>query len=118
MPEERTVSRFTRIDSTDRASQDASTIVAQTMIYQNLRRQARAAGESVCYQLLRYQVRIQLNFTKPPHASKPPSLNWRSVKTLFVPVAVPQDSVSSPIIISDSEILGPLFHLHPNVRRD
>ncbi|KAJ7837958.1 hypothetical protein B0H14DRAFT_2588871 [Mycena olivaceomarginata] len=25
-----------------------------------------------------YPVRIQLNFTKPPQASKPPSLNWRS----------------------------------------
>ncbi|KAJ7844214.1 hypothetical protein B0H14DRAFT_2585282 [Mycena olivaceomarginata] len=48
MPEERTVSRFTRIDSTDRAS----IIVAQTMIYQNLRRQARAAGESARLEVL------------------------------------------------------------------
>ncbi|KAJ6528165.1 hypothetical protein B0H19DRAFT_1274963 [Mycena capillaripes] len=34
MPEERTVSRFTRNDTVDRASQDASTIVDMTKIYQ------------------------------------------------------------------------------------
>ncbi|KAJ7795907.1 hypothetical protein B0H14DRAFT_3158308 [Mycena olivaceomarginata] len=71
------------------------------MIYQYLRRQARAA------------VRIQLNFTKPPQASKPPSLNWRSVKTLFVPVAAPQGSVSSPIIISNSENTRPPLSFTP-----
>ncbi|KAJ7826666.1 hypothetical protein B0H14DRAFT_2595674, partial [Mycena olivaceomarginata] len=37
MPEERTVSRFTRINSKDCANQDASTIVNQTKIYQHLR---------------------------------------------------------------------------------
>ncbi|KAJ7669618.1 ribonuclease H-like domain-containing protein, partial [Mycena olivaceomarginata] len=70
MPEERTVSRFTRIDSTDRASQDASTIVAQTMIYQHLRRQARAAGELVCYQLLGIQCASNLilrSLHRPPN---------------------------------------------------
>ncbi|KAJ7828008.1 hypothetical protein B0H13DRAFT_1656537, partial [Mycena leptocephala] len=38
MAEERTVSRFTRNDSVDRASQDASTIVDMTKIYQHNRR--------------------------------------------------------------------------------
>jgi hypothetical protein len=38
MAEERTVSRFTRNDSVDRASQDASTIVDMTKIYQHNQR--------------------------------------------------------------------------------
>jgi hypothetical protein len=47
MPEERTVSRFTRTDTRDRANQDARTIVDQTKIYQHLRREARAADKKV-----------------------------------------------------------------------
>ncbi|KAJ7307791.1 ribonuclease H-like domain-containing protein [Mycena albidolilacea] len=78
MPEERTVSRFTRINSKDRANQDASTIVNQTKIYQHLRREARAAGKL------------------PEQNSKPPSLKWRTVKSLFAPVR-------APIVVSDTE---------------
>ncbi|KAJ7872266.1 hypothetical protein B0H14DRAFT_3565755 [Mycena olivaceomarginata] len=88
MPEERTVSRFTRINSKDRANQDASTIVNQTKIYQHLRREARAAGEL------------------PEQNSKPPSLKWRTVKSLFAPVrgANPAPGASSaPIVVSDTE---------------
>jgi hypothetical protein len=49
MAEERTVSRFTRNDSVDRASQDASTIVAMTKIYQHNRRaEAALDTKSVC----------------------------------------------------------------------
>ncbi|KAJ7841711.1 hypothetical protein B0H14DRAFT_3140133 [Mycena olivaceomarginata] len=47
MPEERTVSRFTRINSKDRANQDASMIVNQTKIYQHLWHEACAAGKLV-----------------------------------------------------------------------
>ncbi|KAJ7256333.1 ribonuclease H-like domain-containing protein [Mycena rebaudengoi] len=64
MPEERTVSRFTRLDTKDRASQDASTIVDMTKIYQHYRREARKAD-------------------KLPSSSKSPSMNWRSVKHLM-----------------------------------
>ncbi|KAJ7788024.1 hypothetical protein B0H14DRAFT_2251321, partial [Mycena olivaceomarginata] len=39
MAEERTVSRFTRTDTRDRANQDARTIVAQTKIYQHNQRE-------------------------------------------------------------------------------
>ncbi|KAJ7246966.1 hypothetical protein C8J57DRAFT_1241128 [Mycena rebaudengoi] len=49
MAEERTVSRFTRNDSVDCASQDASTIVAMTKIYQHNRRaEAALDTKSVC----------------------------------------------------------------------
>ncbi|KAJ7241185.1 ribonuclease H-like domain-containing protein [Mycena rebaudengoi] len=71
MPEERTVSNFTRIDTKGRASQDARTIVNMTKIYQHNRRVARAAG------------------TLPKRASKAPELNWRSVKSLFAPPTPP-----------------------------
>ncbi|KAJ7728550.1 hypothetical protein B0H14DRAFT_3618159 [Mycena olivaceomarginata] len=88
MPEERTVSRFTCINSKDRANQDASTIVNQTKIYQHLRREARAAGKL------------------PEQNSKLPSLKWRTVKSLFAPVrgANPAPGASSaPIVVSDTE---------------
>ncbi|KAJ7803942.1 hypothetical protein B0H14DRAFT_2612887 [Mycena olivaceomarginata] len=42
MPEERTVSRFTRIDTPDRSSHGARTIVRQTQIYQHNRRKRAA----------------------------------------------------------------------------
>ncbi|KAJ7234798.1 hypothetical protein C8J57DRAFT_1728953 [Mycena rebaudengoi] len=71
MPEERTVTNFTRIDTKGRASQDARTIVNMTKIYQRNRRVARAAG------------------TLPKRASKAPELNWRSVKSLFAPPTPP-----------------------------
>ncbi|KAJ7789074.1 ribonuclease H-like domain-containing protein [Mycena olivaceomarginata] len=64
MPEERTVSRFTRTDTRDRANQDARTIVDQTKIYQHLWREARAAD-------------------KKQKETKAPSINWWSVKGLF-----------------------------------
>ncbi|KAJ6617773.1 hypothetical protein B0H10DRAFT_2218322 [Mycena sp. CBHHK59/15] len=73
MPEERTVSRFTRTDTRDRANQDARTIVDQTKIYQHLRRERRAAD-------------------KLPKPSKAPSLKWRSVKDLMT-VAKPAEQV-------------------------
>ncbi|KAJ6573675.1 hypothetical protein B0H10DRAFT_2236950 [Mycena sp. CBHHK59/15] len=73
MPEERTVSRFTRTDTRDRANQDARTIVDQTKIYQHLRRERRAAD-------------------KLPKPSKAPSLKWRSVKDLMT-VAKPAEPV-------------------------
>ncbi|KAJ6603173.1 hypothetical protein B0H10DRAFT_2440555 [Mycena sp. CBHHK59/15] len=63
MPEERTVSRFTRLNSNDRANQNAATIIAMTKIYQHNRREERASSEE--------------------SVSNPPSLNWRSVKTLM-----------------------------------
>ncbi|KAJ7839439.1 ribonuclease H-like domain-containing protein [Mycena olivaceomarginata] len=88
MPEERTVSRFTRINSKDSANQDVSTIVNQTKIYQHLRREARAAGKL------------------PEQNAKPPSLKWRTVKSLFAPVrgANPAPGASSaPIVVSDTE---------------
>ncbi|KAJ7613363.1 hypothetical protein DFH06DRAFT_1370699 [Mycena polygramma] len=62
MPEERTVSRFTRQNSNDRANQVASGIVGMTKIYQHNRRDDRASE---------------------PLPSKPATLNWRSVKTLM-----------------------------------
>ncbi|KAJ6599657.1 hypothetical protein B0H10DRAFT_2231148 [Mycena sp. CBHHK59/15] len=70
---ERTVSRFTRTDTRDRANQDARTIVDQTKIYQHLRRERRAAD-------------------KLPKPSKAPSLKWRSVKDLMT-VAKPAEPV-------------------------
>ncbi|KAK7050670.1 hypothetical protein R3P38DRAFT_3174151 [Favolaschia claudopus] len=70
MAEERTVSRFTRTDSRDRASQDARTIVDQTKIHQYLRRQFRAEE------------------TKPK-TSNAPSVKWRSVRTLFSEIKPP-----------------------------
>ncbi|KAJ6573317.1 ribonuclease H-like domain-containing protein, partial [Mycena sp. CBHHK59/15] len=57
MPEERTVSRFTRTDTRDRANQDARTIVDQTKIYQHLRRERRAADKLVCSLQLRLTYR-------------------------------------------------------------
>ncbi|KAJ6615950.1 hypothetical protein B0H10DRAFT_2253458 [Mycena sp. CBHHK59/15] len=75
MPEERTVSRFTRTDTRDRANQDARTIVDQTKIYQHLRRERRAADK-----------------LSQPKPSKAPSLKWRSVKDLMT-VAKPAEPV-------------------------
>ncbi|KAK6987730.1 DUF659 family protein [Favolaschia claudopus] len=64
MAEERTVSRFTRLNSVDRSRQDASTLVAMTKIYQHIRREAE------------------------PQASKKksvsaPAMNWRSIRGLM-----------------------------------
>ncbi|KAK7015435.1 hypothetical protein R3P38DRAFT_3204718 [Favolaschia claudopus] len=70
MAEERTVSRFTRTDSRDRASQDARTIVDQTKIHQYLRPQFRAEEPK-------------------PKASNAPSVKWRSVRTLFSEIKPP-----------------------------
>ncbi|KAJ7030030.1 hypothetical protein C8F04DRAFT_1187195 [Mycena alexandri] len=76
MPEERTVSRFTRLDTPDRASHDARTIVQQTQVYQHNRRlKARAAG------------------VLPKHLPKSPSLKWRSVKSLFSEIQRPNPAV-------------------------
>ncbi|KAJ7868102.1 hypothetical protein B0H14DRAFT_3441496 [Mycena olivaceomarginata] len=76
MPEERTVSRFTRIDTPDRSSHGARTIVRQTQIYQhNRRKRAAMIGAK--------------------RTTKSPSLKWRSVKALFTPVKPP----NAPIIL-------------------
>ncbi|KAJ7769822.1 ribonuclease H-like domain-containing protein [Mycena metata] len=76
MPEERTVSRFTRLDTPDRARHDARTIVQQTQVYQHNRRlKARAAG------------------VLPKHLPKSPSLKWRSVKKLFSEIQRPNPAV-------------------------
>ncbi|KAJ7762061.1 hypothetical protein DFH07DRAFT_771342 [Mycena maculata] len=64
MPEERTISRFTRIDTRDRANQDARTIVAQAKIYQQNRCLAQVT-------------------TEKPKQGKAPSIKWCSVKGLF-----------------------------------
>jgi hypothetical protein len=47
MVDERTVSRFTRNDSADRASQDASTIVDMTNIYQHIQRESLSTQKAV-----------------------------------------------------------------------
>ncbi|KAJ7847041.1 ribonuclease H-like domain-containing protein [Mycena leptocephala] len=73
MPEERTVSRFTRTDTRDRANQDARTIVDQTEIYQHIQREWRATD-------------------KAPKLSKAPSLKWRAVKDLMT-AAKPSEPV-------------------------
>ncbi|KAJ6557854.1 hypothetical protein B0H19DRAFT_1261441 [Mycena capillaripes] len=65
MAEERTVSRFTQNNTVDCASQDASTIVAMTKIYQHNQRVAAASTP------------------KPIKKSKSPTLNWRSVRDLM-----------------------------------
>ncbi|KAJ7673239.1 ribonuclease H-like domain-containing protein [Mycena polygramma] len=65
MPEERTVSRFTRIDTPDRSSHGVRSVVDQTKVYQHNGRVRRAAGDL------------------PKRPSKGPTLHWRSVKTLF-----------------------------------
>ncbi|KAJ7270344.1 hypothetical protein C8J57DRAFT_1605306 [Mycena rebaudengoi] len=79
MPEEQTVSRFMRLDTKDRASQDASTIVNMTKIYQHHRREARKSGKL------------------PTPVSNPPSMNWRSVKNLMTAEKAtrPPDTVPS-----------------------
>ncbi|KAJ7719512.1 ribonuclease H-like domain-containing protein [Mycena metata] len=57
MPEERTVSRFTRIDTPDRSSHDARTIVQQTQVYQHNRRlKARAAGVLLAHLLAQFKL--------------------------------------------------------------
>jgi hypothetical protein len=100
MPEERTVSRFTRTDTRDRANQDARTIVAQTKIYQHNRRVARVADKSVCFSLLSlYQalmVRIQAK------VSNCPSLKWRSVKDLFSAAKAPSARTIVDLTTDDS----------------
>ncbi|KAJ6591948.1 hypothetical protein B0H10DRAFT_2442123 [Mycena sp. CBHHK59/15] len=68
MPEERTVSRFTRTDTRDRANQDARMIVAQAKIYQHLQREYRAADKAA---------------GKAAKPLKAPSLSWCSVKHLM-----------------------------------
>jgi hypothetical protein len=88
MAEERTVSRFTRTDTRDRANQDARTIVAQTKIYQHNQREAHKASKTVLLLLFLFPcclftARIQ------PKQSKSPSLKWRSVKSLFEPEKTP-----------------------------
>ncbi|KAJ6595079.1 hypothetical protein DFH09DRAFT_1357828 [Mycena vulgaris] len=93
MPEERTVSRFTRTDTRDRANQDARTIVDQTKIYQHLRREGRAAD-------------------KLPKPSKAPSFKWRSVKHLMT-VAKPPEPVIDLTVDNEAapnsaaNVLGP-----------
>ncbi|KAJ7768772.1 hypothetical protein B0H14DRAFT_2632850 [Mycena olivaceomarginata] len=82
MAEERTVSRFTRNDSVDRASQDASTIVDMTKIYQHIRRE---------------QLATQKSPKKKSRSS--PTLNWRSVKgmmTKTVAASVPDTTTAHP----------------------
>ncbi|KAJ7440035.1 hypothetical protein FB451DRAFT_1191822 [Mycena latifolia] len=84
MPEERTVSRFTRMNTNDRASQDASTIVGMTKIYQHNRREDRG--------LFFYP-------RQDAPLSKPPTLNWRSVKLLMTPAPKdpsPMDTAAAP----------------------
>ncbi|KAJ7244451.1 hypothetical protein C8J57DRAFT_1363851 [Mycena rebaudengoi] len=88
MPEERTVTNFTRIDTKGRASQDARTIVNMTKIYQRNRRVARAAG------------------TLPKRASKAPELNWRSVKSLFAPPTPPPTLTSVLVAGAGTEALN------------
>jgi hypothetical protein len=62
MPEERTVSRFTRLNSNDRANQDARTIVAMTKIYQHNRREDR---ETSVWLQLRYSCILNLSRMRP-----------------------------------------------------
>ncbi|KAJ7083903.1 hypothetical protein C8R44DRAFT_753311 [Mycena epipterygia] len=64
MPEERTVSRFTRTDSTDRASQDARTIVQQTKIYQHNQREWRKANK-LCLKQCRQRTWRNCGFLHP-----------------------------------------------------
>ncbi|KAF8176825.1 ribonuclease H-like domain-containing protein [Mycena galopus ATCC 62051] len=81
MAEERTVSRFTHNDSVDQASQDASTIVNLTKIYQHIRREQLATQK----------------FPKKKSRSSP-TLNWRSVKALMTEtvVASEPDTATNP----------------------
>ncbi|KAJ6611582.1 hypothetical protein B0H10DRAFT_2223869 [Mycena sp. CBHHK59/15] len=83
MPEERTVSRFTQYNSNDCANQKASTIVATTKIYQHNRREDR-------------------EITGAP-LSKPPSLNWRSVKTLMTAPTVISNASDAPPVARVSD---------------
>ncbi|KAF9025001.1 hypothetical protein BDZ89DRAFT_1040796 [Hymenopellis radicata] len=66
MPEERTVSSFTRMNSTDRSCQKAASVVGMTKIRQDNRRLARAREP-------------------PTNLPNLPQLNWRSIGTLFSP---------------------------------
>lgn len=45
MAEERTVSRFTKLDAKDRARQKPATIVRMTQVYQHLKREQRDSEE-------------------------------------------------------------------------
>ncbi|KAJ7256409.1 ribonuclease H-like domain-containing protein [Mycena rebaudengoi] len=83
MPEERTVSRFTRTDTRDRANQEARTIVAQTKIYQHNRRVARVADKSA-------------------KVSNCPSLKWRSVKDFFSAAKAPSAHTVIDLTTDDS----------------
>ncbi|KAJ7256435.1 hypothetical protein C8J57DRAFT_1473059 [Mycena rebaudengoi] len=85
MPEESTVSRFTRTDTRDRANQEARTIVAQTKIYQHNRRVARVADKSI-------QAKV----------SNCPSLKWRSVKDLFSAAKAPSAHTVIDLTTDDS----------------
>jgi hypothetical protein len=52
IPDERTVSVFTRINGKDKSRQEASTVVAQTKIRQHYRREASEQAGQVCTLLL------------------------------------------------------------------
>ncbi|KAJ6461131.1 hypothetical protein C8R47DRAFT_1241882 [Mycena vitilis] len=85
MAEERTVSRFTRTDTRDRANQRARTIVAGTQVYQHNQRKNRTGKNK-------------------PKVAKAPCLTWRSVQTLLVEAeskAVAAQPLADKIDLSD-----------------
>ncbi|KAF7311298.1 DUF659 domain-containing protein [Mycena kentingensis (nom. inval.)] len=73
MPEERTVSTFTKLTTKDRSRQDAATTIAMTQIRQHVLR--RDAPEQ----------------KKSPVA---PRLNWRSVKSLYAITEAPEPQIA------------------------
>ncbi|KAF9021139.1 hypothetical protein BDZ89DRAFT_1071710 [Hymenopellis radicata] len=76
MPEERTVSSFTRMNTVDRASQKAESVVGMTKIRQHNRRVDR--------------------MSKQTSLPSPPTLNWRSVGTLFASAKSAKDAPETP----------------------
>ncbi|KAF7310297.1 DUF659 domain-containing protein [Mycena indigotica] len=93
MPEERTMSFITKINSKDRSRQDAQTTIAMTQVHQDLRRRPEYVPRPTA---------------KAAAKKTGPIMNWRSVDNLFTAENLPATAPTStpatapaPIVISD-----------------